>query len=51
MEQKSRTMLTEIATNTRLGDINAYKIEKIVKEVLYDPENCKNGVEYHAFRS
>lgn len=51
MEQKSRTTLTETATNTRLGDINAYKDEEVVKEVLYDPGNCRNGAEDHAFRN
>lgn len=44
-------MLTETATNTRLGDINAYKDEEVVKEVLYGPGNCRNGVEDHAIRN
>lgn len=42
MEEKSRTMVTETASNTRLGDINAHKDEEVVKEVLYGPGNCRN---------
>lgn len=44
-------MLTETATNTKSGDIIAYKDEEVVKEVLYDPGNCRNWVEDHSFRN
>lgn len=42
MEEKSRTMVTETASKTRLGDINAHKDEEGVKEVLYCPGNRRN---------
>lgn len=50
MEQKSRIILAETSTNTRLGDINAQKNQRVVQEVLYNPGNSRNGIESQSFR-